>query len=262
MRTNFATRIIVEAGMMLAMAWLLGRITLWSAPMGGSITAGSMVPLLLIAVLRGPKVGITVGAIYGVIDYLMGGYAISIIQWVLDYPLAFACLGFAGFLWHPKVRALLARVSGKAREATRLDLFVPLLALMVLSIVSLLYLGGGLTGEATLGEALQAADLGKALLVGGIGAAAFSLVWCLVRGLPQATYILPISGAIVGVGLRALCHILSGVWFFGQYAPEGTSVWMYSLVYNAQYIVPEIIISGFILVYLAPTLMRFLTQRA
>lgn len=262
MKTSFTTRIIVEAGMMLALAWLLGRIKLWSAPMGGSVTAGSMVPLLLIAVLRGPKVGITVGSIYGLIDYLMGGYTVSVIQWFLDYPLAFACLGVAGFLWHPKVRALLARVTGKAREATRLDLFAPLLAMMVLSIVSFLYLGGVLTGEATLREALQAADLGKASLFGGIGAAAFSLVWCLVRGLPQTTYILPISGAIVGVGLRAFCHFLSGVWFFGQYAPEGTAVWMYSLVYNAQYIVPEIIISGFLLVYLAPTLMKFLEQRA
>src|SRR5690554_6432590 len=106
MKTSFTTRIIVEAGMMLALAWLLGRIKLWSAPMGGSVTAGSMVPLLLIAVLRGPKVGITVGAIYGLIDYLMGGYTVSVIQWFLDYPLAFACLGVAGFLWHPKVRAL------------------------------------------------------------------------------------------------------------------------------------------------------------
>ena len=102
MKTSFTTRIIVEAGMMLALAWLLGRIKLWSAPMGGSVTAGSMVPLLLIAVLRGPKVGITVGAIYGLIDYLMGGYTVSVIQWFLDYPLAFACLELPVFCGIPK----------------------------------------------------------------------------------------------------------------------------------------------------------------
>ena len=262
MKTRFTTHIIVEAGMMLAMATLLGRVKLWRAPMGGSVTAGSMVPLLLIAMLRGPKVGIVVGAVYGLIDYLLGGYTVSFIQWLLDYPLAFAGLGFAGLLWLPQVRNFMARISTDSREASRLDLIVPALVLVAVSLGSLLHLGGFFTGEATLLEALRDGNVGKALIYGGTGAVVFSLAWYLVRGLSQATYILPITGAIVGIGLRALCHFLAGVWFFGHFAPGGTPPWIYSLGYNAQYIVPEIIISGVILVYLAPTLMRFLNQRA
>lgn len=262
MKTGFTTRTIVEAGMMLAMATVLGRIKLFSMGMGGSVTAGSMVPLLLFAMLRGPRVGIVVGAVYGLIDYLMGGYTVSFIQWLLDYPLAFASLGVAGLLWLPQVRKFMARISPDSREASRLDLIVPAVVLVIISLGSILHLGGFFTGEATLLEALRAGDVGRALIYGGIGTVGFSLVWNLVRGLSQATYILPITGAIVGIGLRALCHFLSGVWFFGHFAPEGTPAWVYSLGYNAQYIVPEIIISGVILVYLAPTLMQVLNRRA
>lgn len=261
MKTRFSAQIIVEAGMMLAMATLLGRIKLFHLGMGGSVTAGSMVPLLLIAMLRGPRVGITVGALYGVINYLMGGYAISLTQWLLDYPLAFACLGFAGFLWLPTVRKFVAKFSAGSREASTLDLVMPVLLLVVASLVTLLALGGFISGDATLVQALKSGDPGKGLLFGGIVATILSLVWYLVRGRFNAAYVLPLAGAIVGIGLRAVCHFLAGVWFFSQFAPEGTPAWLYSLGYNAQYIVPEIFISGFILVYLAPTLMRFLDSR-
>ena len=32
--------------------------------------------------------------------------------------------------------------------------------------------------------------------------------------------------------LNVTCHVLSGVVYFGSYAPEGMSPWVYSLVYN------------------------------
>jgi len=52
----------------------------------------------------------------------------------------------------------------------------------------------------------------------------------------------PLSAFIV-TSLRYVCHILSGILIWGVYAGEGQSVFMYSLVYNGTYMIPEIIIS-------------------
>ena len=43
--------------------------------------------------------------------------------------------------------------------------------------------------------------------------------------------------------LRLIVHILSGVIFFGSYAPEGQNVWIYSTVYNASFLIPTTIVT-------------------
>ena len=48
-----------------------------------------------------------------------------------------------------------------------------------------------------------------------------------------------LKGYIVGVLGRYIFAVISGVVFFGNYAPEGTPAVVYSLGYNATYIVPE-----------------------
>ena len=59
----------------------------------------------------------------------------------------------------------------------------------------------------------------------------------------------PLIGVVVALALRFLSHFISGVIFFGMYAPEGMSPIVYSALYNGGYMLPEIIISG-ILIYL------------
>lgn len=54
-------------------------------------------------------------------------------------------------------------------------------------------------------------------------------------------------GAIVGSCGRFLCHFISGAVFFASYAPNGTSPYWYSLIFNATYLVPEVIICLFML---------------
>lgn len=49
-------------------------------------------------------------------------------------------------------------------------------------------------------------------------------------------------GAIIGCCGRFICHFISGVVFFASYAPPGTSPYWYSLVFNAAYLVPELLI--------------------
>lgn len=43
--------------------------------------------------------------------------------------------------------------------------------------------------------------------------------------------------------LRYICHIISGILIWGVYAPEGQTVFIYSLIYNGTYMIPEIIIT-------------------
>jgi len=50
-------------------------------------------------------------------------------------------------------------------------------------------------------------------------------------------------GVITGSLLRLILHVLSGVIFFAEYTPEGSSVWGYSLGYNAGYLVPSAVIT-------------------
>lgn len=54
-------------------------------------------------------------------------------------------------------------------------------------------------------------------------------------------------GAIVGICGRFICHFISGSVFFASYAPVGTSPYWYSFVFNATYLVPELIICLLIL---------------
>ncbi len=54
-----------------------------------------------------------------------------------------------------------------------------------------------------------------------------------------------LTGIVVGIGmslsLRFLCHFISGVFLFGQFAE--TETWIYSLTYNGSYMLPELIIT-------------------
>lgn len=43
--------------------------------------------------------------------------------------------------------------------------------------------------------------------------------------------------------IRFLCHFITGVVIWGQWAPEGMGKFVYSLAYNGQYMLPELIIT-------------------
>ncbi len=51
-------------------------------------------------------------------------------------------------------------------------------------------------------------------------------------------------GAVAVCIIRFLFSFLSGVILWGTYAPEGMNVWIYSLVYNASYMIPTAILTG------------------
>lgn len=55
-----------------------------------------------------------------------------------------------------------------------------------------------------------------------------------------------VLGASVAVFLRFLCSFFSGILIWGEYAPEGTPVWLYSLLYNGSYMLPELILTAIV----------------
>lgn len=148
------TRFIAEAGVSIALASVLQMFKLWRMPQGGSITPGSMAPLFILALRRGPVAGCIAGALYGVLKgWILGGAIIHPAQGILDYPVAFGLLGLAGFF--PKT---------------------------------------------------------------------------------------PVLGVLVASLARYGAHVLSGIFFFGQYA-KGQPVVLYALTYNATYYLPDLIIA-------------------
>lgn len=58
-----------------------------------------------------------------------------------------------------------------------------------------------------------------------------------------------VSTGIASVA-RLICHIISGVAFFADYAPEGMNPVIYSIVYNIPYVLASYIISAVVLVVL------------
>ena len=55
---------------------------------------------------------------------------------------------------------------------------------------------------------------------------------------------------------RFVPHFVSGVIFFGQNAPKGQPVVIYSLIYNATYMVPATIVCAAAAALLLPALER------
>ncbi len=57
-----------------------------------------------------------------------------------------------------------------------------------------------------------------------------------------------VLGAFLGSVVRYLCHVVSGIVFFGEYAPKGQPVAIYSILYNGTYMLPSFILSAIIVV--------------
>jgi len=103
------TRILAEISVTVALSVILNQIKVFALPQGGSITLGSMIPVLLIAYRRGVLVGVFTGTVFGLVQMVIEGYIYYPLQIILDYPLAFGALGIAGlFKKHPIVGVVVA----------------------------------------------------------------------------------------------------------------------------------------------------------
>lgn len=99
-------KIMVYESICLALSFALSYIKV-GMPYGGSITPASFLPVLIFAYAFGFKHGLFCGFIYGILQFISDPYIYTPMQFLLDYPLAFATIGLMG----------LARFFGKNRTA-------------------------------------------------------------------------------------------------------------------------------------------------
>lgn len=219
-KPHFQTQLLAEIIVFVALSGVLYSLRPLSLPYGGSITLGSMVPVMWLSLRRGGRIGVFAGAVFGLlalpIDVLLLPYSpiANPFQVVLDYPLAFAMLGLVGlFKTKGEQPKNLAEVGGYA-------------------LVSALCFVGAIIQN---GIWLFPAVLFFALAVWGI--------------FEKKAWRSPMVGvAMAGFG-KFLSHFVSGVIFWSAYAPSQMGPVVYSAVYNASFLIPEFIISAF-LVYL------------
>lgn len=153
---KWTSKMLANAAICMALSFVLSYIRLFKLPQGGSVTAASLLPVIAFAFYYGSVPGLVVGIAYGFLQMIQDPWIVGFAQAMLDYPLAFGCIAFAG-------------------------------------------IAGDLTRKHGWNE-----------LAGWIGGV-----------------------AVAGVG-RFICHVLSGVVFFAEYADgTGLSPLAYSVGYNS-----------------------------
>ena len=109
----FSTKILAEIAIFVSLATVLSYIKIFSLPQGGSVTSGSMVPILWLALRRGPKVGLFAAVLYGIVQLVVDPMIYYPAQVLLDYPIAFGSLGLAGFFQKRPFIGITLGVSGR-----------------------------------------------------------------------------------------------------------------------------------------------------
>ncbi|MDR2571311.1 MAG: energy-coupled thiamine transporter ThiT [Oscillospiraceae bacterium] len=164
--------LLAFSALCVALAVVLSQIRLFQMPQGGSVTAFSMLPIVLVGYWYGMRAGISAGIVYGLLRLMLGVTILHPIQFILDYPLAYAALG----------------------------------------------------------------------------------AFCLFRGKRFGLQISYIAGATG----KFICSFIAGIVFFGQFAPEGQHVWIYSALYQLAYMLPEVIVT--VLVISMPPVQKAIEQ--
>ena len=170
-KTN--TKTMVVSALLVALSIVLSQITIWSFPQGGSVSLFGMLPIVICAYFFGTRRAVMCGMCVGMIDLIFKPYVIHPIQLLLDYPLAFGAIGFAGLIFMAKKDGL-------------------------------------------------------------------------------------IPAYLFGVLCRYICAVISGVVFFGAYAPEGFSALTWSLWYNVVYLAIEA--AGTVILLLIPSVRHSLKR--
>ena len=107
-KKRWTARMLANGALCIALATVLSFVTLYKMPQGGTITLASMLPIFLFSYAYGVGPGMLVGAAYGFVQFLQGGlYFVHPIELLLDYPLAFGAIGFAGLIFMAKKDGLI-----------------------------------------------------------------------------------------------------------------------------------------------------------
>ena len=172
MKTNNKKNALVmcECAIMIALAAVLSFVKILELPYGGSVTAFSIVPIVIISYRHGVKWGLLSGFVFSIIQLIQTASTLSYATsfWAavtiifLDYIFAFTVIGLAGFLRN--------KVSNPSAAA--------------------------------------------------------------------------VTGTVGVCALRYICHVISGCTVWAGVSIPSTDGLLYSLSYNATYMIPETIINA------------------
>ena len=95
MQNNFNIKVMLEGALCIALAVVLDKLNLFRMPNGTSVDL-ELVPLIIFAWRHGLKLGLCIGALTGVTQFLLSPVYVSIIQVIIEYPLASCCVGLSG----------------------------------------------------------------------------------------------------------------------------------------------------------------------
>lgn len=106
-------RRLVELAIAVALVAVLSQVRVYKLPQGGSITAGSMVPIFYVALRWGARWGVLAGALAGVVNYITDPFFVNPAQVLLDYPIAFGLTGLAGLFQRSPVLGVVVGGAGR-----------------------------------------------------------------------------------------------------------------------------------------------------
>ncbi|WP_246946141.1 energy-coupled thiamine transporter ThiT [Bacillus pinisoli] len=174
-------------------------------------------------------------AIFSALAYLLDFLAFKIWAQGGSVSLSMVPVFFIAFRWGIKGGVLSGLLYGALQLLTTTYIYSIPQAFMDY-IVAFIVLGfAGLVSN-RMKEALQAGDKSK-----------------------MHTYV--VIGALIGSSLRFIAHYIGGIVFFADFAPEGTPVALYSLLYNGSYMLPAFILSSIVLIFMISSSKRLLQTR-
>lgn len=106
-------RRLVELAIAVALTAVLSQVRVYKLPQGGSITAGSMVPIFYVALRWGVRWGVLAGVLAGAVNYITDPFYVHPIQVLLDYPIAFGAIGLAGLVRRSPVAGVVVGGAGR-----------------------------------------------------------------------------------------------------------------------------------------------------
>ena len=92
-KSGFTNKSIAYGAICISMSFALSFIRILKMPQGGSITIASLLPIMIYAYIFGIKKGTVAGLIYGILEAFQSPTILHPAQFLLDYPMAFACMG-------------------------------------------------------------------------------------------------------------------------------------------------------------------------
>lgn len=112
-KVKLTTKMIAQIGIALALSVVLQIFRIYHFPQGGSVTFGSLVPVLLISIVYGPEVGFLTGFLHGMLTLITDPYILHPVQVLFDYPLPSMALALVGYFKNNKILGTLVALVTK-----------------------------------------------------------------------------------------------------------------------------------------------------